>query len=183
MQSFLLALVLLAPPAPGFDVNLPDREGKPVTLAEYRGKSPVVVVFYRGSWCYYCVDQLTQLERATAKGEPLEGVPVIAISPDGYAKTDAFVKELARTKGVALRHRFVSDPSRTFAARYNPPVDGNGVPTAAALPKVVLLGRDGREAWTYSESHFQVRPLREALAEAMRRLRAEEEAAASPAKP
>lgn len=34
--------------APNF--TLPDASGKPVTLAEYRGKKPVVLVFYRGYW-------------------------------------------------------------------------------------------------------------------------------------
>jgi hypothetical protein len=32
------------------DFTLPDASGKPVTLAEYRGKKPVVLVFYRGYW-------------------------------------------------------------------------------------------------------------------------------------
>lgn len=32
------------------DFTLPDASGKPVTLAEFRGKKPVVLVFYRGYW-------------------------------------------------------------------------------------------------------------------------------------
>jgi cytochrome oxidase Cu insertion factor (SCO1/SenC/PrrC family) len=32
------------------DFTLPDAEGRPVTLAEFRGKKPVVLVFYRGYW-------------------------------------------------------------------------------------------------------------------------------------
>ena len=35
-------------PAPDF--TLLDASGKPVTLADYRGKKPVVLVFYRGYW-------------------------------------------------------------------------------------------------------------------------------------
>lgn len=35
-------------PAPDF--TLPDAAGRPVTLADYRGKKPVVLVFYRGYW-------------------------------------------------------------------------------------------------------------------------------------
>ena len=35
-------------PAPDF--TLPDASGKPVALADYRGKKPVVLVFYRGYW-------------------------------------------------------------------------------------------------------------------------------------
>jgi hypothetical protein len=35
-------------PAPDF--MLPDAAGRPVSLADYRGKKPVVLVFYRGYW-------------------------------------------------------------------------------------------------------------------------------------
>ena len=32
------------------DFTLPDASGRPVSLAEYQGKKPVVLVFYRGEW-------------------------------------------------------------------------------------------------------------------------------------
>jgi cytochrome oxidase Cu insertion factor (SCO1/SenC/PrrC family) len=32
------------------DFTLPDASGRPVALADYRGKKPVVLVFYRGYW-------------------------------------------------------------------------------------------------------------------------------------
>ena len=32
------------------ELVLPDAAGRPVSLADYRGKKPVVVVFYRGYW-------------------------------------------------------------------------------------------------------------------------------------
>jgi hypothetical protein len=32
------------------DFTLPDATGRPVTLADYRGRKPVVLVFYRGYW-------------------------------------------------------------------------------------------------------------------------------------
>jgi hypothetical protein len=35
-------------PPPNF--RLPDAAGRPVSLADYRGKKPVVLVFYRGHW-------------------------------------------------------------------------------------------------------------------------------------
>ena len=36
--------------APAPDFTLPDAAGRPVSLADYRGKKPVVLVFYRGYW-------------------------------------------------------------------------------------------------------------------------------------
>jgi hypothetical protein len=32
------------------DFTLPDAAGRPVSLTDYRGKKPVVLVFYRGYW-------------------------------------------------------------------------------------------------------------------------------------
>lgn len=32
------------------DFTLPDADGRPVSLADFRGKKPVVLVFYRGYW-------------------------------------------------------------------------------------------------------------------------------------
>jgi len=32
------------------DFTLPDAAGRPVSLAEFRGNKPVVLVFYRGAW-------------------------------------------------------------------------------------------------------------------------------------
>jgi cytochrome oxidase Cu insertion factor (SCO1/SenC/PrrC family) len=32
------------------DFTLPDASGRPVSLADYRGQQPVVLVFYRGEW-------------------------------------------------------------------------------------------------------------------------------------
>ncbi len=32
------------------DFTLPDASARPVSLADYRGRKPVLIVFYRGSW-------------------------------------------------------------------------------------------------------------------------------------
>jgi hypothetical protein len=41
---------LVAVGAPVPDFTLPDAAGRPVSLSDYRGKKPVVLVFYRGYW-------------------------------------------------------------------------------------------------------------------------------------
>jgi AhpC/TSA family len=41
-------LVAVGQPVPDF--TLPDAAGRPVSLSDYRGKKPVVLVFYRGYW-------------------------------------------------------------------------------------------------------------------------------------
>ena len=41
-------LVVVGAPVPDF--TLPDAAGRPVSLSDYRGKKPVILVFYRGYW-------------------------------------------------------------------------------------------------------------------------------------
>ena len=53
--NFVVARVPVAPTALRVgerppDFTLPDAAGRPVSLADYRGKKPVVIVFYRGYW-------------------------------------------------------------------------------------------------------------------------------------
>ena len=53
--NFVLARVPSTPSAfvvgqPAPDFTLPDAAGRPVSLADYRGRKPVVLVFYRGYW-------------------------------------------------------------------------------------------------------------------------------------
>jgi hypothetical protein len=53
--NFVAARVPDAPTAlrvgePPPDFTLPDASGRPVSLADYRGQKPVVLVFYRGYW-------------------------------------------------------------------------------------------------------------------------------------
>lgn len=53
--NFVVARIPEAPVAvrvgePPPDFTLPDASGRPVSLAEYRGKKPVILVFYRGAW-------------------------------------------------------------------------------------------------------------------------------------
>jgi hypothetical protein len=42
------AVLRIGEPPPDF--TLPDAAGRPVSLADYRGQKPVVLVFYRGYW-------------------------------------------------------------------------------------------------------------------------------------
>ena len=45
------------------DFTLPNANGKPVSLDEALARGPVVVVFYRGTWCPFCNTQLRALQQ------------------------------------------------------------------------------------------------------------------------
>lgn len=67
-------------PVEARDWTLPDVEGKPRSLKEYRGR-PVVVVFYLGYGCLHCAEQLQAIAK---KFESVRqaGLEVIAVSTD-----------------------------------------------------------------------------------------------------
>ena len=65
--------------APNF--TLPNEVNQNVELAGLLAKGPVVVTFYRGSWCPYCNLQLRALKERLAEIHGL-GAELVAISPE-----------------------------------------------------------------------------------------------------
>jgi peroxiredoxin len=67
-------------PAPAPAWSLPDGTGKTVSLAQYQGR-PVVVIFYRGSGCIQCMEQLNNFA-GKAREFANAGIDLVAISTD-----------------------------------------------------------------------------------------------------
>lgn len=67
-------------PSPAPEWSLVDAEGKPVTLAQFRGK-PAVVIFYLGFGCLHCVEQL-QTFSPLYKEYADAGISIVGISSE-----------------------------------------------------------------------------------------------------
>lgn len=110
-----------AAPAAGFT----DLDGKPRTLADFRGK-PVLVNLW-ATWCAPCVKELPTLDRAAAT------IRVAAISQDmdGAAKVRPFLEQrkLARVEPYL-------DPKLSLGTAF-----------AANLPVTILYDASGKEVW------------------------------------
>ena len=63
------------------DFALSSAEGRIVTLADLLAKGPVVLSFYRGKWCPYCVTELEALREATADIAAL-GATLVAVTAE-----------------------------------------------------------------------------------------------------
>ena len=63
---------------PGFELR--NEKGETVRLADALQAGPVVVTFYRGTWCPYCVKALDSIDESVAEINEL-GAQVYAISP------------------------------------------------------------------------------------------------------
>ncbi|WP_165700858.1 peroxiredoxin family protein [Alienimonas californiensis] len=67
-------------PGPASPWTLTDVDGKERSLADYRGR-PVVVIFYLGSGCLHCVEQLQSFAPLTEKFRE-SGISLLAVSTD-----------------------------------------------------------------------------------------------------
>jgi peroxiredoxin len=93
-------------PAPGQIMK--DLEIDGVKLSERLKKGPVLLTFYRGGWCPYCVKQLKEMQERKDEFTRLN-IQIIAISPETK-------KEVAKTKNkTGLLIEMVSDNDFSLA--------------------------------------------------------------------
>jgi hypothetical protein len=96
---------------------------------------------------------LLQLERL--KTTALKDVSVLVITPDSAEESRALVAAVEKQRRVRLTHRFLSAPRvRTL----NHPAAGAGAVAPRLPPSLVLVDREGREAWRFVESDHRKRP-------------------------
>ena len=83
--------VKLQPGTPAPDFTLPDAEGKPVALADYRGKN-VIVYFYPQAATPGCTTEACDFRDNLASLQGA-GFAVVGVSPDSVDKLAAFVEQ------------------------------------------------------------------------------------------
>ncbi len=109
-------------------LTLPDLDGRPQALAQWRGQ--VLVVNYWASWCAPCIEEMPAFSRLQRE-YAAQGVQFVGIGIDEVANLRTFV---ARTP-VAYP-LLVGDPAGT----QTPALRVKG------LPYTLIIGRDGRFA-------------------------------------
>ncbi|MBC8143884.1 MAG: AhpC/TSA family protein [Armatimonadetes bacterium] len=137
--------------------TLTDSDGKTVNLADSLGKEPVVLVFYRGSWCPFCAAQLKELAAAKEK-IAASGAKVYAISNEGAA-------ELNKMKsGTNLDFAtFLSDPEAKAAQQF-----GGTYPDKPVLkPVTLVIGKNGKVVYAYTNENYEVRATTDAVLNAL----------------
>ena len=90
--------------------SLPDAQGKNVTLKQYLKNGPVIISFYRGSWCPYCNAQLNNFQQHLADFKA-KGASLIAITPE---KPD-LITVMAENK--KLEFPILTDKDNKFAKK------------------------------------------------------------------
>ena len=152
--------------------------GKQVNLGDVLGLGPVVLNFFRGRWCPYCVTELERW-RDLHTGLRRRGAFLLAISPQTHRQNTFAVEQ------HALPFPVLSDPGAAVATRYgltytippqhrvyyrsilvNIPFANAGLNYDTAteaswtlpLPATFLIRQDGTIAFAEAHADFHVRP-------------------------
>ncbi len=101
----------LARGAPVPDFVLSETWGAQFWLKEALEQGPVIVVFYRGTWCSYCLVTLAAWQESLAAAHAA-GAQVVAISPQYPEATGELVKKLG------LEFPVLCDPGNRVARKF-----------------------------------------------------------------
>ena len=154
--------------APAF--ALPDANGKLVRSTDLLALGPLVVCFFRGRWCPYCVTELeTWRDLFPAVRE--RGALLVAISPQTVRQNDFTVTQhtlpfpLLRDEGAAVAAGFGAAYSvpRSMQSYYrsilvNIPFINGEQSWRLPMPATFVIGRDGVIRWSQGHADFRVRP-------------------------
>ena len=167
--------------APSFD--LPDPEGKSISLNSLLEKGPVVITFYRGNWCPYCNLQLRALQARLDDIYAL-GATLVAISPqvpDGSLTKDEisimdFIVLTDQDAKVALQYgvawevpEFLMEHMRVDRKLDLEKINyGNG--SILPIPATFILGREGVVTWNYVNVDYRTRSEPDEIIEALKKL-------------
>src|SRR5919197_6105571 len=97
-------------PAPDFTLRAVDGEGT-VSLADYRGRAPVLLAFERGLWCAFCRRHLARLSALREKlaSVGVETLAILATEPERarlYLQFHPIPLTLAAAPGIALQQSY-----------------------------------------------------------------------------
>jgi len=140
--------------APDFSAR--NADGEAVRLRQVSEQQPVLLLFYRGEWCPFCIDQLDSIKAVLPQLQAY-GVQLIAVSPDDVATS----QNTRRQFGQGFM--FWSDTSGEAMQAYGIARD-NGLPH----PAVYLIGKGGELKWYYASEDYKQRPTGEQLLEVIK---------------
>jgi len=154
--------------APEFTLN--DASGRPVRSADLLALGPLVLNFFRGRWCPYCITELEAWRDLYPRLREA-GVLLVAISPQTGRQSDFLVGQ------HGLPFPVLADPGCTIAALFglaytvpdyhreyyrsilvNIPFVNGDDSWRLVLPATYVIGQTGRILFGQAHADFRVRP-------------------------
>ncbi len=149
------------------DFTLAQYRGDTFTLSDLRGSRYVVLVFYRGWWCPYCMTQLTELRNLLDDDLKTE-VELVVVSIDGDEENGRAFQRIARDDGVEPDYTFLSDPESTVIGRYGILNPDGGRRGAIPHPAAYVIDLGGVVRWMDVQTDYTIRPSNEAVRDGLR---------------
>lgn len=176
--SLLFAMVVSAQEKPeGLFINSKaadfkgkDQNGENVSMKDLRKKGPVVVIFYRGSWCPYCNKELKRFQDST-EFITEKGAQIVAVTPemaDGILKTvektgatfpiiyDEDMK-IAKAYGVSYE---VDEKTKARYKNFGTDllvINGQKGKAYLPVPAVYIVNRDGSVVYRFFDADYKKR--------------------------
>lgn len=165
------------------DFKLPNPQGELISLSNLLEKGPVIVTFYRGSWCPYCNLQLRALQAKLDDIHKL-GATLVAISPEvpdesmtaNEINTMEFTvlsdqdAKVASQYGVAWEvPEFLLDHMRVDRQLDLKKIN-NGNASVLPIPATFIIGIDGRVIWNYVNVDYRTRSEPDDIIEVLKNL-------------
>src|ERR1700727_2453222 len=154
--------------APAF--ALPDANGKLVRSADLLALGALVVCFFRGRWCPYCVTEL-ETGRGLFPAVRERGALLVAISPQTVRQNDFTVSQhslrfpLLRDEGAAVAAEFgaaypVADYMQSYyrSILVNIPFINGETSWRLPVPATFVIDQNGVIRWSQGHADFRVRP-------------------------
>ena len=127
------------------DFTLPNQDGQPVKLSDYRNKNSVLLIFVRGDWCPSCHITLRTYERNKEKFQS-KNVTVMSIGPDPVGVNRQMVERLG------ISYHILADEKHEAAKMYGIRLQDNNFGTkfeeGIPLPASFLVSPKGTVAYT-----------------------------------
>ncbi len=153
--------------APQVGEKFPDLVIGGKKVSEWTKDAPMVLTFYRGGWCPYCVKQLKELSQNLKEFHP---AAVIAVSPETQQEVDKTRKkndlkvvlvadksnELARSLGLAFK---VEDAvaQEYKALGLDLQASQGNADNILPVPATFVIGRDLKVAYMFADADYTKR--------------------------
>ncbi len=169
--------------APAF--ALPDTTGKIVRSDDLLMRGPLVLAFYRGSWCSYCNLNLKAIEAIAGEVRAL-GASIVAVSPQTVANLRSAQRDLRLSFPLLSDHGNAT--AQAFGVRVRLPDDliavlkslgtdlafANGEPSwTLPMPGRYVIDRDGIIDYAEVNPDYTCRPEPGELLPILKRLQAQ----------
>ena len=150
------------------DFTAIDQNGKEIRMSDHLNEGKVVVTFYRGAWCRWCIKQMKELQDSLSFFNEKKAT-IIAVSPEheeGIQKTvekaDVTFPLVHDEKlGIMLDYKVISQHKFD---EYVAGVKSTGIDNQEKflpVPTTYVIGQDGKVEFVFFEPNYRERvPIR-----------------------